>query len=150
MLLIGSATAIIIELSPLVQTHDLTNCRTFLDLALALYSRVSKIAAGCIRNDVITDRYFNNSLKERTREDCGNKGTTFGDINDHDEIPSDFQKDFIRNSLIKDTLYQYLAERFTDRHSFTTQILVITYKNAILKTQYQKMLNVYHCFCLFI
>ena len=48
-LLTGLSAAIIIELSPLVQTHDLTNCRTFLDLALALYSRISKIAAGYIQ-----------------------------------------------------------------------------------------------------
>ena len=70
MLLTGSSAGKIIELSPLVQTHDLTNCRTFLDLALAIYSRFSKIAARCFRNDAITDRYFNNSLKERTRGAC--------------------------------------------------------------------------------
>ena len=86
MLLVGPSAAITIELSPLVQTHDLTNCGTFLDLALALYSRISKIAAGCIRVDVITDRYFNSSLKEGTRGACGNEGKMFGDINDHDEI----------------------------------------------------------------
>ena len=57
------------------------------------------------------------------------------DINHHDEIPSNFQKDFIRNSLNKDTLYQYLAERFIDFHSSATQILVVTYNDAILKTQ---------------
>ena len=66
MLLTGPSAAILIELSPLVQTHDLIHCRT--DLALALYSRISKTAAGCIQVDVITDRYFNNSLKEGTEE----------------------------------------------------------------------------------
>ena len=116
MLLTGPSAAIIIELSPSVQTHDLTNCRIFLDLALALYSRISKIAAGCIRVDVITDRYFNNSLKEGTRGARDNEGTTFGGISNHDKIPSNFQKDFIRNSLNKDTLYQYLAKRFNDLH----------------------------------
>ena len=55
MLLKGPPAAIIIELSPLVKTHDLTNCGTFLDLALALYSRISKIAARCIQIDVVTD-----------------------------------------------------------------------------------------------
>ena len=64
-----------------------------------------------------------------------NEGTTFGYISNHDDIPSNFQIDFIRNSLNKDTLYQCLAERFTDLHSPATQILVVTYKNAILKTQ---------------
>ena len=131
----GPSAAIIIELSLLVQTHNLTNCRIFHGLALALYSRISKIAAGCIRVDVIINRYFKNSLKEGTRGDRGNEGTTFGDINDHDEIPSNFQKDFVRNSLNKDTLYKYLAERFIDLHSSATQILVVTYKYAILKTQ---------------
>ena len=59
----------------------------------------------------------------------------FADINHHDEIPSSFQTDFIRNSLNKDTLYQYLGEKFIDLHSSATQILVVTYKDAILKTQ---------------
>ena len=58
MLLTGPSAAIIIELSLLVQTHDLTNYGTFLDLTLALYSRISKIAARCVRVDVIADRYF--------------------------------------------------------------------------------------------
>ena len=82
----------------------------FLHLTLALNSRIAKIAGGCIRVDVITDRYFNNSLKEGTQGARGNEETTFGDISDHDEIPSNFQKDFIGNSFNKDTLYQYLAE----------------------------------------
>ena len=77
-------------------------------------------------------------MKEGTQGARGNKGTTFGSINDHDETPSNFQKDFLRNSLNKDTLHQYLAERFIYLHSCTTstpQILVVTYKNTILKTQ---------------
>ena len=91
MLLTGPSAVIIIELSPLVQKYDLTNCRTLID---SLYSRISKIAAGCIRVGVITDRCFNNSLKEGILGARDNEGTTFGDINDHDEIPSNFQKDF--------------------------------------------------------
>ena len=59
----------------------------------------------------------------------------FGGISDHDEMPSNFQNDFIRNSSSKDTLYQYLAERFIDLHSFATQVLVVIYKEAIMKTQ---------------
>ena len=104
-------------------------------MALALYSRLSKIAVGCIRVEVTIDRYFNNSLKEGTRGARGNEGTTFGDISDHDELYSDFLKDFIKNSLNKDILYQYLAERFIDLHSYATEILVVTYKDAILNTQ---------------
>ena len=107
----------------------------FLHLTLALNSRISKIVGGCIRVDVITDRYFNNSLKEGTRGARGNEGTTFKDISDHGKIPANFQKVLIRNSLNKDTLYQYIAERFIDLHSSATQILVVTYKDAILKTQ---------------
>ena len=109
-LLTRPSAAIIIKLSPLAQTHDLTNCRTFLDLLLALNSRISKIAAGCIWDDVITDRCFNNSLKEGTVGARGNERTTFGDISDHDGIPSNFQKDFIRNSLNKNKLCQYLLK----------------------------------------
>ena len=74
-------------------------------------------------------------MKEGTRVARSNEGTTFGDINNHDEIPSNLQKDFIRNNLNKDTLYQFLAERLIDLHFHTTQILVVTYKDAILKTQ---------------
>ena len=135
MLLTGLFGAINIELSPLVQTHDLTNCRTFLDLQLAHYSRIPKIAAGCIRVDIFTDRYFNNSLKKIARGARGYEGTTLEDVSDHDEIPSDFQKDFIRNSLNKDTLYQYLAETLIDLQFSATQILAVTYKDTILKIQ---------------
>ena len=53
---------------------------------------MSKVAARCIPADLITDRYFNNSLKEGTRGARGNEETTFGDINDHDEMPSNTQK----------------------------------------------------------
>ena len=66
MLLTGPTAAVVVELYSLVQTHDLTNSRTFLDLALALYSSISKIAARCIRVDVITNRYVNGSLNEGT------------------------------------------------------------------------------------
>ena len=50
-------------------------------------------------------------------------------------MPSNSQKDFIRNSLNKETLYQYLAKRSINLHSSTTQILIVTNKDAILKTQ---------------
>ena len=66
MLLTGPTVAVIIELYSLVQTHDLTNSRTFLDLALALCSRITKIAARCIRVDVITNIHVNGSLNEGT------------------------------------------------------------------------------------
>ena len=51
---------------------------SFLDLALALYSRISKIAAEYIRVGAITDRYFNNNLIEGTGGARDNEGTTFG------------------------------------------------------------------------
>ena len=149
-LLTGPTVAVVIELCSLVQTHDLTNSKTFLDLALALYSRISKIAARCIRVDVITNRYVNGSLNEGTWGARGNEEATFGNINDHDET-SNFQKDFIRNSLNKDALYQYLAERFIDLYSSTTQILVVTYKDAILKTEYtpddDKLVKIWRNWC---
>ena len=108
---------------------------SFLDLALALYSRISKIAAEYIRVGAITDRYFNNNLIEGTGGARDNEGKKFGEISDHYEILSNFQKDSIRNSSNKDTLYQYLTERFIGLYSSASQILVITYKDAILKTQ---------------
>ena len=76
MLLTGHTATIIIELSPFVQIHDLTNSRTFIDLTLALYSRIPKIVAGYIRADVIIDRYFKNSLKEEIGGARGNEGET--------------------------------------------------------------------------
>ena len=110
-------------------TYDLKNCRTFLYLELALYSRISKITARCIWADFISpDKYFNSSLKKGIWGTCGNEETMF-----RDEIASNFQKDFIRNSLNKETLYQYLAGRFIVLHSSATQILVVTYSDAILK-----------------
>ena len=74
-------------------------------------------------------------MKDGTWGARGNEGTMFGDISDHDEMPSNFQNDFIRNSWSKDTLFQYLAERFIDLHSSATQVLVVIYQEAIMKTQ---------------
>ena len=111
MLLTGPSAAIIIELSPLVQARDPTNCRAVSSFDISfILKNIKNSRGGGIRVDVITNRYFNNSLKEGTQGARGNEETTFGDISDHDEIPSNFQKDFIGNSFNKDTLYQYLAE----------------------------------------
>ena len=74
-------------------------------------------------------------MKKRSREYRGNGGTMFGDIINYDETPSNFQKDFIKSSLNKDTLHQCLAERFIDFHYSTTLTLVVTCKDEILKTQ---------------
>ena len=74
-------------------------------------------------------------MKIGSREYRGSGGTMFGDIINHDETPSNFQKDFIKSSLNKDTLYQCLVERFSDLHYSTTLTLAVTCKDEILKTQ---------------
>ena len=63
------ASAIIIELSPLLRTQNFNSGMTFKDLANALYDRVMVLAKGYQRCDVVADRYFQQSLMGGSRDD---------------------------------------------------------------------------------
>ena len=78
--------ALVIELSPIVQGQDVTRCENFLELSSILYQRISDLAQGYGRVDIITDRYFNGSLKEGLRESRG--VGSFFEFTDTTKIPS--------------------------------------------------------------
>ena len=58
--------AIVIELSPLTRTQAIKANMTFIDLASSIYLRLKNLVKGYVKgNDVIADRYFEQSLKEK-------------------------------------------------------------------------------------
>ena len=63
------ASAVVIELSPLLRTQNFNSDMTFKDLAKALYDRIMVLAKGYQRCDVVADRYFQQSLKGGLRDD---------------------------------------------------------------------------------
>ena len=127
---IDQPSALVIELSPLIRTQALKVGMTFQDSALSLFQRIVVLAKakGYLRCDVVIDRYFEHSLKEnlRCKRGVGSRYVFKNDI----EIPSDFKDNFLMNSANKHDLGHYLAEKFTDFHSTTTNICV--HGNSIL------------------
>ena len=129
---IDRPSALVIELSPLIRTQALKVGMTFQNSALSLFQRVVALAKGYLRCDVFIDRYFEHSLKENLRCKRGD-GSRYVFENET-EIPSDFKDNFLMNSANKHDLGHYLAEKFTDFHSTTTNIptFVCTHGNSIL------------------
>ena len=127
-----NSSALVAELSPMVRSHNTSNCHTFRDIAFTLHSRISKLASGFKRIDIVADRYFENSLKENMRESRGS-GSLFI-FSDDTKIPTNFQDDFLKNSANESELYQYLARKFVELHSSEDQVLVATYRSSILTT----------------
>ena len=52
-------------------------------------------------------------------------------------FPSDFQNDFLHNSMNKQDLNLYLAEKMVSLHLNSSQIFVVTYHNTILSNSFQ-------------
>ena len=134
--------ALVIQLSPIVQGQDVIRCENFLELSSILYQRISDLAQGYGRVDIITDRYFNGSLKEGLRESRG--VGSFFEFTDTTKIPSNFQKDFLKVSYNKDHLYQYLGRKFIEIHS-SDQILVVTYNDSVLTSANVEMDGIGYC-----
>ena len=64
-----TSSAIIIELSAILRCSF--NAITFNDFAGKIYAYIIDIAIGYDRVDIVSDKYFENSIKSLTRHDCG-------------------------------------------------------------------------------
>lgn len=64
---------------------------------MLLYQHFSKLSEGCNRCEIISDRYFEGSLKEGTRKKRGEEGSRLI-FNGETMIPKDFSEDVLRNS----------------------------------------------------
>ena len=84
------------------------------------------------RCDVITDRYFEGSLKERTRGDRGSGTGQIITFDDCSEIPPNFISKFLSNVTNKTNLNKYLANKFLTNHEGKQSILCVTFSDSII------------------
>ena len=137
-------SAVIVELSPLIFKYGEIPVDTFGDFAVLLYRKVMELAKSYDRVDVVFDRYFTDSLKEQTRDSRGVGTRVLFD--DDSEFPRDFRKEFLHNSLNKNDLNEYLAQKFVTLHN-TYQILIVSYQQTVLccNTEPDSSRNIFHC-----
>ena len=85
-------SAMVIELSPLIRTHLSKVGMNFMDFALTLFQRIVHLAKVYFQCDVIIDRYFEHSLKEKLH--C-KRGVISQYVSEDDtEVSSDFKDNF--------------------------------------------------------
>ena len=84
------------------------------------------------RCDVITDRYFEGSLKEGTREDHGSGTGLIVTFDDCSEIPPNFISKFLSNVTNKTNLNKYLANKF---HEDKQSILCVISGDSIISNR---------------
>lgn len=125
--MIGSSSAIIIELSPLLRSS--LDASTFGNFAEKLLGNIIRLAILYDRIDVICDRYFEDSLKNQTRDGRGSGDRIQFDRNT--KFPSDFKENFLKNSKNKDQLNRFLADEFMQHYS-GDKSLVITKDESVL------------------
>ena len=137
-----SHNALIIKKEDSSMLHDLSilvksqgqyvqTIKSFNDLSKHLYSRILKASEGYKRCDLVTDRYFSESLKGNIRNVRG-LGTAMT-FNGEMTLPRDFM-DFLGNSENKNNLNEFLVKRFLEEH-LGTQTLVVTYKDSIISNK---------------
>ena len=87
-------SAIILEMSPIIRAASCsTGIENFSDFAVIIYHHVAKLSHGYDRFDLIFDRYFQESLKEGTRNDRGSR-SMFVFEGDHIPIPNNMEQTF--------------------------------------------------------
>ena len=84
------------------------------------------------RCDVITDRYFEGSLKEGTREDRGSGTGLIATFDDCSKIPPNFISKFLSNITNKTNLNKYLANKLLAYHEGKQSILCVTFGDSII------------------
>ena len=126
-------SAIILEMSPIIRAASCsTGIENFSDFAVIIYHHVAKLSHGYDRVDLIFDRYFQESLKEGTRNDRGS-GSMFVFEGDHTPIPNNMEQTFMKESKNKDKLNEYLAKKLISLHE-GSQLMVATWKDTVLSS----------------
>ena len=75
-----------------------------------MFNNIKKLSSGYSRVDIICDRYFNNSLKNLTRNGRGHGPKLL--FNDDTPLPSKFNDSFLKNNDNKERLSLYFADKF--------------------------------------
>ena len=109
-------SSIVIEMLPLIKakasathTGSLANFREF---SLLVYYKVMKYGTNYDRIDLVFDRYFEKSHKERTRSPRG-EGSQYLFEGDSTKIPFKMADSFLKSSENKNELNEYLATKIT-------------------------------------
>ena len=102
----------------------------FEDYARFLYHVILKSAEPYIRFNIVTDRYFSESLKVGVRDNRGFDGLIFT-FNDSTAFPANFETDFLTNVTNKTNLNEYLAQKFIKLHDNDKQTICITYNDTV-------------------
>ena len=124
-------SGIVIELSMLVRKKRLSWVKSFEDYARFLYHVILKLAEPYSRFDIVTDRYFSESLKEGFWDSRGSDGLIFS-FNDSTAVPANFETDFLTNVTNKTNLNEYLAQNFIKLHDNDKQTIYITYNDTVI------------------
>ena len=104
---ISSSAALLIGLSPMFRSD--THSDTSEEFARPLSNNIKELSSGYSRVDIICDRYFNNILKNLTRNGRGHgPKLLFNDT----PLPSKFNDSFLKNNDNKERLNLYCANKF--------------------------------------
>ena len=105
--------------------------KSFKDYARFLYNVILKSAEPYSRFDIVTDRYFSESLKQGVRNNRGSDGLIFP-FNDSTALPVNFETDFLTNITNKTNLNEYLAQKLIKLHYNDKQTICITYNDTFI------------------
>ena len=105
--------------------------KSFKDYARFLYYVILKSAELYSRFDIVTDRYFSESLKQGVRHNRGSDGLIFP-FNDSAAFPANFETDFLTNITNKTNLNEYLAQKLIKLHYNDKQTICITYNDTFI------------------
>ena len=100
-------SAIIIELSAVVQIKASCDAETFHEFSLIIYHYILELSTDFSRIGIVADQYFQDSLKEGTRK--GRGSGTRKSFDDDTKFPMNMREDFLRNCENKEDLNRYLA-----------------------------------------
>ena len=101
------------------------------DYARFLYHVILKSAGPYSRFDIVTDRYFSESLKEGVQDSRGSAGLIFP-FNDSTAFPANFKADFLTNVINKTNLSKYFIQKFIKLHDNDNKMICITYNDAFI------------------
>ena len=120
-----------IDFSVVVRAQaSVLSAKTFDDFYCEIIHHLVNLSAGCSRIDVVTDSYFESSLKAHTRDKRGS-GQYFH-FSGETLLPKDFSDNFLNNCKNKELLNRFLSERLL-LHEFGDVILIVTINNEILR-----------------
>ena len=137
----------VIELSMLLRKKLPTSVQTFADYARFLYDEIMDISHQYQRCDVVSDRYFEGSLKEGTRENRGSGTGLVIPFSDLTRLPSQFQSAFLTNATNKTNLNEFLANKFISYHEGKESILTVTVGDTIISNSDQVLKETDISFC---